>query len=134
MSSSTTEITENLKMPSSPKSSESRMEVELSKPSMLQTAIILLFIFVVLLILPWMLENRLKIGFTLAAIITFMLVPYPVHWFSQKYWSGLEEKKRLECENRLASIVFNLTTGIPAYLGWWELFPGKIQNIFLYSH
>jgi len=121
----------HLNIPSSPKNlsspaESSRMTLEKSsRPPLLQIVIIAMFITIILFIMPFIFETHLRIGFTLASICTFLLVPYPVQWFSDKYWSGLDEKKRLECENRLASIAFNLTTGIPAYLGWWELFPGQ---------
>ena len=48
-----------------------------------------------------------------------------------KPWLGhLTPEKRGELENRITSVIFNMSTGIPSYLAYFGLLYGKIIILF----
>jgi len=75
---------------------------------------------------PWFLESSVHMGVFLGALGFFsFLNTFIVPSISEKYFGKkfTKEKQKLEMENRLVSLVFNISTGIPSYLCWMNMFP-----------
>jgi hypothetical protein len=86
----------------------------------------IIFFTVVSLFFPWFLKNSIHIGVFLGSASFFTFLNYVVvppitdKFFAKKF---TKEKQKLEMENRIVSLVFNLSTGIPSYMVWLNLWP-----------
>jgi len=84
-----------------------------------------IFYTVLSLFFPWFLKNGLHIGVFLGAASFFTVLNYFLPSTTEKFFAKkfTKERQRLEMENRIVSLVFNLSTGIPSILVYLEMFP-----------
>jgi hypothetical protein len=78
------------------------------------------------LMVPWFLASYFHIGVYLISFGFFNFInSFVVPVITQKYFAKkfTKDKQRLEMQNRLVSLVFNVSTGIPSYLVWVHMFP-----------
>jgi hypothetical protein len=77
---------------------------------------------------PFIFAAYWRIALFVGCVSFFAFVVEPLsNKLSPYLFHSLSTEKRAEAENRLTSFVFNMTTGIPSYLAWYSLLPGKIS-------
>jgi hypothetical protein len=96
----------------------------------LQLGATMLFVVFVLRTIPFFISCWLCSTVFLTSFGFFVVVAQMVEIFLGPHFQHLEREKKLECENRATSLVFNLSTGIPSILGFYELwsyFPPMVE-------
>jgi len=88
--------------------------------------IFVFFVGVTLSMFPWMLREYWRIILYITGLVLFFGVIQPASRavFKEHFFASLSTNKRTEFEDRLVSLFFNLSTGIPSYLVIIGLFPG----------
>jgi hypothetical protein len=81
------------------------------------------FYFFAALSIPFILEKWRHLAVFLMAYFAFSFIgPRIENWVqTSPYFAKISDDKKKECQNRLTSLVFNTSTGIPAYFGYYEL-------------
>jgi len=81
------------------------------------------FYSLVAIFFPWLIQNRVHIGVFLGAASFFTILSSLVPFLTEKLFAKKLEKQRLEMENRIVSLAFNISTGLPSCLVYLDLFP-----------
>jgi len=115
--------------------------------TLVQWGVYALFYTIVALSLPFIFSQWVFIGLSLASLVLFTAVISPLmHWWvfdSASVWSNASLEKKKEVHNRLVSLVFNISTGVPSYAAylelttflplWSELMAGQTEMMHLFT-
>jgi len=115
--------TESVGSPSGSTTAATQSRMNLN--NLFSAAVHIIFYGFVSFIVPYIIETRWRFVTWLASMGFFYLMTIPVSWFTDRNFSKIPQNKRDECENRLNSLIFNISTSIPAYLGYNGILPGQ---------
>jgi len=77
---------------------------------------------------PFVTESRLHILITCFCWLSFFAASFPIYHFARAFFAHLTPAKQNECLNRVVSIIFNVMTGVPSYLAWYNILPGYLPT------
>ncbi len=122
-------VSKNLNMSSSSTAPEKKVAQD-QLDLFLSWGIWVLFHGIGAIILPFIFERYTRVALVLAAYVLFTLVTPAVRNYVQhaKLFAHLPAHKRAEIENRLVSLLFNLSTSIPSYVGYYELWTSQLPD------
>jgi len=77
---------------------------------------------------PFVTESKKHMLITFICWLSFFVLSFPIYHFGRIPFKHLTPAKQNECLNRVVSILFNLLTGIPSYLAWYNVMPGTLPT------